>query len=143
MVRLRYLLDTNVLSEPARKKPDPGVAKKLQRHQDEVGTSSIVWHELVFGCQSLPSSEKRTVLEQFLMNLQSSSLVILPYDTAAAVWHGGERARLSAIGLTPPFADGQIAAVAKVNELVLVTNNVRNYRHFIGLKIENWHRQEV
>lgn len=65
--------------------------------------------------------------------------MILPYDEAAADWHADERARLAAIGLTPPFADGQIAAVAAVNGLVLVTANVADFRHFQGVTVEDWH----
>lgn len=139
MVNARFLLDTNVLSEPARVRPNAQVLKKMERHQDEVATASVVWHELVYGCRRLPPSEKRELLERFLSDLLGSSLAILPYDEQAAEWHGGERARLARKGLTPAFADGQIAAIAKSNGLVLVTNNVRNYRHFEGLQMENWH----
>lgn len=139
MVKPRYLLDTNVVSEAARVKPNPNVMRKLERHKDEVVIASIVWHELVFGCDRLPPSEKRTLLEEFLSELANSSMLIFPYDTEAAAWHGRERARLSRLGLTPAFADGQIASIAKVHDLTLVTNNIRNYRHFDQLKMENWH----
>ena len=101
--------------------------------------ASIVWHELVFGCGLLPPAEKRAQLELFLSELENSSMLIFPYDTQAAAWHGRERARLSRLGLTPAFADGQIASIAKVHDLILVTNNTRNYRHFDQLKMENWH----
>lgn len=62
----------------------------------------------------------------------------LPYDTAAAEWFAQERARLSAIGKTPSYADRQIAAVAQVNNLIVVTNNVKDYADFQNLQIENW-----
>lgn len=139
MVTPRYLLDTNVVSEAARVKPNPNVMRRLERHKDELGIASIVWHELVFGCGRLPPSEKRTLLEVFLSDLANSSMPIFPYDAEAAAWHGRERARLSRLGLTPAFADGQIASIAKVHDLILVTNNIRNYRHFDQLKMENWH----
>ena len=113
--------------------------RRLQRHKDELVIASIVWHELVFGCDRLPPSEKRSLLEGFLSELANSSMLIFPYDTEAAAWHGRERARLSRLGLTPAFADGQIASIAKVHDLILVTNNIRNYRHFDQLKMENWH----
>ncbi len=135
----RYLLDTNVVSEAARVKPNLNVMRRLQRHKDELVIASIVWHELVFGCDRLPPSEKRSLLEGFLSELANSSMLIFPYDTEAAAWHGRERARLSRLGLTPAFADGQIASIAKVHDLILVTNNIRNYRHFDQLKMENWH----
>ena len=48
-------------------------------------------------------------------------MTILPYDHVAAAWHGVERARLEAEGTPAPFVDGQIAAIAKRNDLILVT----------------------
>ncbi|MEB3337362.1 MAG: hypothetical protein VKJ46_07875, partial [Leptolyngbyaceae bacterium] len=56
----------------------------------------------------------------------------------AATWHALERARLIVNGRTPAFQDGQIAAIASVNNLILVTNNVSDYTNFQNLKIENW-----
>ena len=66
------------------------------------------------------------------------SLPVLPYGTRAASWHASERARLTTIGKTPSFVDGQIAAIAAVNDLTLVTANVSDYANFEGLRIENW-----
>lgn len=63
---------------------------------------------------------------------------ILDYDRRAAEWHASERARLMAAGRTPPFIDGQIAAVARVNDLTLVTRNQRDFRWFEGLRMERW-----
>jgi tRNA(fMet)-specific endonuclease VapC len=65
-------------------------------------------------------------------------LPILPYTQEAAEWHAAERARLSLLGKTPPFADGQIAAIAKVNNLIIVTANVSDYDIFSDIVIENW-----
>ena len=48
----------------------------------------------------------------YLQNLLSSALPVLPYDSAAVLWHGEQRARLEACGLRPGFADGQIATIA-------------------------------
>jgi tRNA(fMet)-specific endonuclease VapC len=70
----------------------------------------------------------------------STALPILPYDAAAAEWQGKQRARLSKLGLTPAFVDGQIAAVAAVHDLILVTDNVRDFEHYSGLRVERWHR---
>ena len=64
---------------------------------------------------------------------------ILPYDEQAAEWHAKERARLASLGQMPSFVDGQIAAIAKVNGLVLVTRNTSDFEKFSGLKLENWH----
>ena len=68
------------------------------------------------------------------------TLPVFSYDTPAAEVHAIERARLSRLGKTPPFADGQIAAIARVNGLILVTRNVADFRAFEALDVENWGR---
>ncbi|MFN8635054.1 MAG: hypothetical protein U0893_14455 [Chloroflexota bacterium] len=67
-----------------------------------------------------------------------AAMRILPYDSAAADWHARERARLAAIGQTPPFVDGQIAAIAVTNGLTLVTANVADFRAFAELIVVDW-----
>ena len=68
----------------------------------------------------------------------SQPLRILPYDRGAAVWHAEERARLVSQGRTSAFMDGQIAAIAIVNHLILVTRNTQDFADFAGLTVENW-----
>jgi tRNA(fMet)-specific endonuclease VapC len=60
------------------------------------------------------------------------------YDEAAAEWHAVERARLGKAGHMPPFVDGQIAAIAAVNNLTLITQNARDFERFEGLRVEAW-----
>ncbi|MCL2932782.1 MAG: hypothetical protein MGG11_11130 [Trichodesmium sp. MAG_R03] len=67
-----------------------------------------------------------------------STIPILPYNVNVATWHALERARLTSLGKTPSFADGQIAEVAKVNGLILVTNNVSDYQDFLEVTFVNW-----
>jgi len=134
MNMLKFLLDTNILSEPIRPEPILHVLEKLEQHQTEIATATIVWHELLFGCQRLPVSRKRQKLEQYIYQTVAK-LPILPYTQEAAEWHAQERARLSLIGKTPPFVDGQIAAIAKVNDLIIVTANVSDYQAFSGVLI--------
>jgi tRNA(fMet)-specific endonuclease VapC len=133
---INYLLDTNILSEPLRKKPHAGMVAKLTRLQAQIAISATVWHEVMFGCQMLPPSKKRQAFEEYFFQTVAPSVPILPYDEAAARWHAEERARLR--NQPPPFRDGQIAAVAKVHNLILVTANVADFRSFKGLTLENW-----
>ncbi len=135
---LRFLLDSNVVSEPLRLFPDPRVLHQLETHQGEIGIPAPVWHELLFGCERLPKSRKRDALERYLLTIIQPSLPILAYDEAAATWHATERARLEAVGKTPPYVDSQIAAIAKVADLVLVTANRKDFAHFEGLAIADW-----
>ncbi len=66
---------------------------------------------------------------------------MLPYDSTAALWHGEQRASLEARGLKPAFADGQIAAIAATQGLVLVTRNTSDFEVFEGLEVLNWFRE--
>lgn len=135
---LKYLLDTNVVSEPLRPTPAPGILRGLRRHEGEMAIPSIVWHELQFGCYRLPKSRRRTAIERYLQDVVLATLPILDYDRAAAEWHALERARLVARGKTPPFIDGQIAAIARVNDLALVTANKADFGGFKGLRLTSW-----
>ena len=137
---MKYLLDTNVLSEPLKPTPDEAVISKLERHQHEIITAAPVWHEMQYGCRRLPRSRKRAVIEVYLFDVVKKNLLILPYDSRAAEWHAKERARLSRKGKPPPFVDGQIAAISMVNDLILVTRNIEDFKMFSGLKTENWHK---
>lgn len=136
---MKYLLDTNVLSESVKTSPQKSVLNLTQRHQHEIVTAAPVWHELFYGCQRLPVSRQREILETFLHDVLKPNMTILPYDERAAEWHAKERARLTVLGQIPSFVDGQIAAVAKVNGLILVTRNTPDFEKFSGLKLENWH----
>jgi len=135
-----FLLDTNVISEMAKKQPNPGVIEKIKKHQHEISTAAPVWHELQFGCFRLPFSKQRNYLESFLENVIRQNIDILPYEEKAAQWHALNRARLSAEGKTPSFVDGQIAGIAYTNGLILVTRNMSDFRAFPDLQIRNWHR---
>lgn len=136
---MRYLLDTNVLSEAVKTIPNKNVMAMIERHQDEIVTAAPVWHELQFGCQRLPRSRKREIIASFLNDILRRTMLILPYDKRASEWHAKERARLSSRGKTASFVDGQIASIAGVNGLILVTRNIVDFKPFSKLKVENWH----
>jgi len=136
---MRYLLDTNVLSEAVKTNPDTAVMKQFEMHQHDMVTAAPVWHELQFGYHLLRISRKKEIIASFLDDIVRRTIPILPYDERAAEWHAKERARLSSKGVTCPFVDGQIAAVAKVNGLILVSRNIDDFKHFPEIKLENWH----
>ena len=137
---MKYLLDTNVLSEAVKTVPNRHVMTMFEKHQEEIVTASPVWHELQYGCRRLPVSRKREIIESYIEDVIRQNMVILPYDERAAIWHAEERARLAAQGQVPPYADSQIAAIAKVNDLVLVTRNTADFEMFVNLKVQNWHK---
>jgi len=135
---VNVLLDTNVLSEPMRREPDAAVMAQLKEGGHRLHTASVVIHELRFGVQRLPKGRQRARLDSYLQGVLASGLSVLAYDTTAALWHSDQRASLEAHGVKPPFADGQIAAIAATQGLVLVTRNISDFEVFDGLQLLNW-----
>jgi tRNA(fMet)-specific endonuclease VapC len=72
----RYLLDTNVISEPLRPIPNPTVLARLQQHDGAIAIASVVWHELLFGSARLAASARRTAIERYLHQVDFSGLAL-------------------------------------------------------------------
>lgn len=140
---LRYLLDTSIVSAPVSRKPDPAIVERLNEHGAECAIAAPVWHELTYGCRRLQPGKRHSLLEAYLRDVVRNAFANLPYDEAAATWHGEERARLESLGSPAPFVDGQIASIAHVHGLVLVTTNERDFVRFKGLSVENWSRTRL
>ncbi|HEX4955020.1 MAG TPA: type II toxin-antitoxin system VapC family toxin [Thermoanaerobaculia bacterium] len=138
MVRPRFLLDTNILSEPLRPRPSPRALAKLDEHHGELATAAVVIHEMAYGLAKLPPSRRKDGIRDYLEEMIHSGVTVLPYDLEAALWHAEERARLEKQGRATSFRDVQIAATAHVHRLVLVTGNVKDFQGLEGLEVENW-----
>lgn len=133
----RYLLDTNVLSEWQRPRPHPRVVERLAGVGGDAAMAAVVWQELRYGLERLPTGRRREIVSIYIDDLVRR-FDVLPYDEPAARWHAAERARLEAQGITRPFADAQIAATAAVRGLVLVTRNTADFEGYRGLAVESW-----
>jgi tRNA(fMet)-specific endonuclease VapC len=134
-VTIRFLLDTNILSEALKPEPNPYVISKLDNLWQACAMASITRHELFFGVLRLPQSQRRTRLEAYLASLR---MPILAYEQKSAELHAKLRVNLVAAGLTPSFGDGQIASIAMASSLTVVTRNVVDFRNYPGLTLENW-----
>ena len=137
-MEIKYLLDTNILSELSKNKPDLHVISHIHQYGKNYSTASIVIHEINYGINRLAEGKVKQNFQLFLKQLEIYQFQIFPYDTEAAYYHASERARLVKKGLTPAFADGQIAAIASINNLILVTRNTNDFMHFSDLSLENW-----
>lgn len=136
---MKYLLDTNILSELVRPHPDPNVLAHYQHHWRHCQTAAVIEHEIRYGIARHPSLQRRQVLAQaYDQLLDANGITVLPYSSQAARWHAEERARLEALGQPRPFADGQLAAIAVTCSLILVTRNTTDFSDYSGLCIENW-----
>ena len=131
---MKYLLDTNICIYLIKQKPRP-VLQKFEAHAvGDIGVSAITVAELEFGAQKsqYPAKNQRA-LEQFLI-----PLAIVDFDYNAAVVYGRLRAELQAQGTPIGPLDMLIAAQAVSLEVVLVTNNEREFVRVPQLKVVNW-----
>lgn len=135
---LRYLLDTNVVSAPFKPRPPAALMARLDETAGACAIAALTWHELRFGHALLPGSRRKDALGRYIHEVVLTTFPVLAYDRPAAEWHAQERARLRKIGREPPVIDGEIAAVAAVNDLILVTHNVSDFAAFECLEVQDW-----
>jgi tRNA(fMet)-specific endonuclease VapC len=134
---VNILLDTSIVSELSRPYPNEELIRRLAANDGRVSIASVTLHEVVYGIERLPDGKRKQALKQYLRDTVMP-LRILPYDVHAADCHAHERARLERIGKPMPYADGQIAAVAVVHSLALITANVKDFVNVKGLRTANW-----
>lgn len=134
---LKYLLDTNILSEPNKKHPDRQVIQKLLEYHDQIATASQVLYELTVGVERMPDSARKQKVSHFLETVVRATVPILPYDQKAADWHARQAIQQDK-GITLPFVDTQISSIAYTNNLILVTRNIDDFRYLQGITLENW-----
>ncbi|MGH8273208.1 MAG: type II toxin-antitoxin system VapC family toxin [Gammaproteobacteria bacterium] len=130
---LRYLLDTNILSDLIRH-PHGNVAQEIaSKGEDSICTSIVVACELRYGAEKVDSKKLRERVDSIL-----SSLEVLPFDTPADRHYGDIRQRLTRQGTPIGSNDLLIAAQALALNLAVVTPNKREFSHMPGLNVENW-----
>ena len=132
---MRYLLDTNMVSDLVRN-PQGKVAARIARVGEEsVCTSIIVAAELRYGAARKGSTR---LLAQLLTVLDAFE--ILPFEAPAEITYGELRARLEATGQPIGGNDMLIAAHAVSLGHTIVTDHEREFSQVDGLSVENWLR---
>ncbi len=129
----RFLLDTNIVSDLVRNPQGRTAAKIAELGEDAVATSIIVAAELRYGAAKKGSERLTSQLESIL-----TALEIIPWEAPADTAYGAVRAALEAAGTPIGANDLLIAAQTLALDMVLVTNNEREFARVRGLKIENW-----
>jgi tRNA(fMet)-specific endonuclease VapC len=133
---MRYLLDTSTVSALARPRPPTGLQRRIALHGGQYAIASLVVAELRFGAQRHPDPVRRERLSAFVDGVVSSTPV-LAFEERAGEWLGVERARLEAAGSSVDLADLIIAATAAVNQMVVVTTNLRHFER-LRVEVEDW-----
>ncbi len=135
------VLDTNVLLEPMRLKPDLLVTTWLAAEQHPLYTTAVSVGELLTGVRNLPAGKRRTgLLEAIETTLSVFSDRILPYDEPAARTYAEIRASRRAGGAPLSVEDGMIAAICRDHGADLATRNVKDFAD-LGIALLNpWDR---
>lgn len=136
-----YLLDTNVLSEITKPKPNRNVVKKVIENKHISTIASVTFEEMLYGVKRLPASKKQSDLLSFNINFIQANYEIIPFDVHASWILSDIRQRLELKGKPAPLSDSMIAATAIANNLILVTRNVKDFesiREVSSLMIEDW-----
>ena len=131
-----YLLDTNVLSEVIRRRPEPSVLARLRQiAPGSVFTSVVCVTELRYGARRRPGAEARweRIAREVLSRVR-----ILPFGEEEALRAGDLLADLEAAGQPIGIEDVLIGATALAGSLTVATRNVRHFRRLPGLAVESW-----
>lgn len=136
------LLDTNVLSEMVRPRPNPGVMKFLETAVDP-WLSAITLEELVYGAERAPDPERRAKLLAWIAKIKADFRDrMMPIDDAIADRSGQFRAAAAAEGRPASMVDCLIAASAQLRGLTLVTRNTRDFALFGITLLDPWRETE-
>jgi len=130
---MKYLLDTNVCIYLMKGNTDI-LQRFLVNRKSGIGISSITVAELYYGVFNSEFPDRNSAnLLNFLLGLE-----VLDFNSGAAVEYGRIRALLRKNGTPVGQMDMLIAAHAKADDLILVTNNAKELSRIEGLRLENW-----
>jgi len=131
---MSYLLDTNICIYIIKKQPAVILQRVQSRQPGDIAISTITLAELEYGAaRSRYPDRNRVALLQFAL-----AFTILDFDQRAATEYGRIRSLLESKGRPIGPMDLLLAAQAKSQNLILVTNNEKEFRRIDGLRVENW-----
>lgn len=135
------VLDTNVLSEPLRRSPEPAVLAWLSESTETFALSAVSVGELLTGMRLLPLGRRRDALAEAIESLLDSfSDAVLNYDDHAARAYAELTERSRRAGQAVGVEDGMIAGICLANGATLATRNVKDFDG-LGLDLVNpWDR---
>jgi len=130
---LKYLLDTNIVIYVLKRRPRE-VLEIFNTNASRMAISSITLSELIYGAEKSHNVDKNLeAIEEFISHLD-----VLSYDAKASQHFGQIKAALEKKGEIIGENDIHISAHAISQGLILVTNNLREFKRVPNLALENW-----
>jgi toxin FitB len=131
-----WLLDTDVVSQPAKKKGNLQVVAWLEANLDDCYTSTVVIAQLAYWVRSV-EGRQRSEVQAWLTRFQEAlEGRILSFNNSTAYVWAEQKYLLKQKGHTMPAEDSYIAATARRHGLTIVTGNDKDFRH-CGVKVLN------
>lgn len=131
---ITHLLDTNAVIALIGRKSDALLTRVIGSDEGSIGLSTIVMQELYYGAyKSAKISYNLETLRLFMADFPA-----VGFEREDALASGEIRAALAAKGTPIGPYDVLIAAQAKTRDLVLITNNLGEFRRVDGLRVEDW-----
>jgi toxin FitB len=139
------VLDTNVVSEVARRTPEQTVVRWLDaQHAADLYLTAVTVAEMSYGVARLPAGARRDgVVARVERVLEALAPRVLDLDVAAAQAFGAVAAARDRAGRPIGTADGQIAAICLVHGATLATRNVRDFLGTGVLVVDPWTAQST
>lgn len=137
---MNWLLDTDVLSQPAKRNGDSRVLAWLEREADRCFTSAVVIAQLAYWVRTREGRGKVALQAWLSRLLDAMDGRILGFNVSTAHVWADQELLLEQAGNPMPVEDSYIAATARRHNLVLVTGNDRDFRR-PGLKVFNPFRE--
>ena len=138
---MRFLLDTNVVSEWIKPAPNRGLMSWLAEvDEDRTFLSAITIAELRYGIQRLPAGKRRRQLDDWLIAdlLLRFEERVLPVDAEVADVFGRLVDRSEKAGRPIGIMDAFIASTAELHQLTLVTRDTSDFEHLLPGIINPW-----
>ena len=133
---MSWLLDADVLSQPAKSKGDPRVVAWLEKEKDACYTSAIVIAQLAYWVRTKEGRQKEALQAWLTRLVDALHGRIHGFNVSVAhVWADQEHL-LTKAGVRMPVEDSYIAATARRHNLTIVTGNDKDFRR-PGLKVFN------
>ena len=128
---MKYVLDTNIISEFMKPEPNFGALCWAQDHTDELFLTSITILELQYGVMCMPEGKRKQIYKEYIEGVTKDCVDrLFDFDSFSAYLCARLRCKAKAVGFTPQLPDAMIAAICQRNDATLVTHNVKDFEAY-------------
>lgn len=134
---MRYVADTNVVSELMKRNPADNVIDWFQDHEGDIYLTAITIKELYYGMLRLPEGKRKARLKDTMTAIvMDCSDKTFAFDAYSGYLCAGLHEQAIASGRTPTIEDLMIAAICQRNDAILATRNTKDF-DYLGINLVN------